>query len=385
MALSITQQPSSASLSQSPIVFVVSESGQVINSSSFQYLSTLTIWDGTVNDSGSGDTYTLSKYKNAGNVGIFDFSKIINSTLTSSREENDSNSKWYKGDFYVQYSSNGTFVTESNTNSINFIGLDGYGLYGENVTQSIDEKTPHFPLLTSEVNERYYYNTDGGTLGVLTYNTTTTDVTKVVYTSGSAVEEIVVTNYDTPTTSQVITQVPMSPSSPNWPFTASVSEYTIQAYSGVTPLGSEIVFTNKCESKYPNRRIKWKNRFGQFDFFNFDMVSRESMNVESKTYQPQVGTWNQTSFTYDRTENTEQRYSVDAFESITVNTDWVDESYNDYFKQLLVSDEIYLVEGTDITPLTLQTNNLDFKTGVNDKVIQYTFDFKYGKTYKLTI
>jgi TonB-dependent SusC/RagA subfamily outer membrane receptor len=68
------------------------------------------------------------------------------------------------------------------------------------------------------------------------------------------------------------------------------------------------------------------------------------------------------------------------------NTDWVDESYNDIFKQLLVSEEIYWVKSTtDLLPLTISTNSLTFKTGVVDKLIQYTFELDFGQGYKLIL
>ena len=33
----------------------------------------------------------------------------------------------------------------------------------------------------------------------------------------------------------------------------------------------------------------------------------------------------------------------------------------------------------------ITTNNIVFKTGVNDKLIQYQFDFDWGQSYKLII
>ena len=69
-----------------------------------------------------------------------------------------------------------------------------------------------------------------------------------------------------------------------------------------------------------------------------------------------------------------------------VNTFFIPESYNDIFKQLLVSDEIYWIynETTgDLRPITIATQNILFKTGVVDKLIQYQFEFNYGQAYKL--
>jgi hypothetical protein len=57
---------------------------------------------------------------------------------------------------------------------------------------------------------------------------------------------------------------------------------------------------------------------------------------------------------------------------------------------LLVSDEIYWVyEHTASTetvrPITIKTDSVVFKTGVNDKLVQYQFDFDWGQSYKLII
>ena len=64
MALTITQNPATASLAQSPIVFTVSESTGVIYSSSFQYNADLYYWTGSKSDSGSYQ-YQMVKYPNA--------------------------------------------------------------------------------------------------------------------------------------------------------------------------------------------------------------------------------------------------------------------------------------------------------------------------------
>ena len=81
-------------------------------------------------------------------------------------------------------------------------------------------------------------------------------------------------------------------------------------------------------------------------------------------------------------------YIADSTQTIMVNTDWVDDAYNEIFKQLLVSDEIYWIYDEavgDLRPITIRTDSITFKTGVVDKVIQYAFEFNWGQAYKLII
>ena len=38
-----------------------------------------------------------------------------------------------------------------------------------------------------------------------------------------------------------------------------------------------------------------------------------------------------------------------------------------------------------VRPITIRTDSVTFKTGVNDKLVQYAFDFDWGQSYKLII
>ena len=91
---------------------------------------------------------------------------------------------------------------------------------------------------------------------------------------------------------------------------------------------------------------------------------------------------------YNQYQTATQRYIVDATQTITVNTNYLPESYNEILKQLLVTDEVYWeydIAANLVKPLTIKTSNLTFKTGVNDKLIQYTFAFDIGQPFKLII
>jgi len=118
------------------------------------------------------------------------------------------------------------------------------------------------------------------------------------------------------------------------------------------------------------------------------MVSRQSFQTEKKVYQPQLGSWDSSTLSYQNYDSSVLNYIADSKQSISVNSFWINEDYNDILKQLLVADEIYQIYGTgpnDIRPLTITSQNIVFKTGVVDKLIQYQFDFNFGQAYKLII
>jgi hypothetical protein len=168
----------------------------------------------------------------------------------------------------------------------------------------------------------------------------------------------------------------------------AVSESIVGGNETITSIGNPLSFQFECKQKYPNVRIKWKNRYGQFDYFNFYMVSKTSFSTTNRSYQPQLGSWEGKTLGYNNYDSGKLNYIVDSQQSLTVNTNWVAEEYNELLKQMLVSEEIYWAydeTNNDLRPITISTESLTFKTGVNDKVIQYQFDFDWGQPYKLIL
>jgi hypothetical protein len=387
MSLSITQNPATASLAQSPMAFTLSETTDVVLSSSFQYYTDLYYWTGSLNQSGS-IKYQLVKYPNASRVGIFDVSRVINSTLQDLRQTNPSNVKFYKVDAYYRYLSGSSYVTSSHVQSDVYKALDGYGLFQEAINGPIYDKSPYWPLMCDGPVTQSFYELNTGTMGVYTQGAGESDLpTKVTYVSNLGTADITVSG--SISSSQQIQQVPLFPAQTGFPFSSTGLEwYTLQPFKSSTALAPTIRYEYSCLQKYPNVRIKWKNRYGQFDYFNFYMVSKKSFKTEKRTYQPQIGTWNGSTLSYNNYDSQNLNYLVDSNQGLTVNTFWIPQDYNDILKQMLVSDEIYYVttESSDtLTPITIDTDSVAFKTNVVDGLIQYSFDFRFGQGYKLII
>jgi hypothetical protein len=388
------------------MIFTVSENTQVVTSASFQYYADLYYWDGLPNQSGSLPQYTLTKFPNESAVGIFDVSRIINSTLQDLAFANTSNVKYYKCDFYWNYLDNGTFVSSPTITSDVYKALDGYGIFQEPINQQVYDKTPHWPIMTDGPVSQSFLDDTIGYMTVYTGVTGTTQPNRLVY-SGSLGNAFIVLIGDTRSEQQT-QYFPISAACTDFPLNPLTDTFSIQAYDDDTPLGSPINFTKVCKQKYPNVRIKWKNRYGQFDYYNFSLVNRQGFQSTKRTYQPQLGSWQGTSLSYQQYDSSNLNYLSDSKQTLSVNSDYLQDAYNDIFKQLLVSDEIYWVYGINelgdgfsigydngfqsgtartefVRPITIKTDSIVFKTGVNDKLVQYQFDFDWGQSYKLII
>tara|TARA_R110000787_G_scaffold191315_2_gene302661 strand:- start:238 stop:1443 length:1206 start_codon:yes stop_codon:yes gene_type:complete len=401
MALTIIQTPNDVNLAQSPIVFAVSESNsEAYTSSSFQYLADLYFWTGSLTDSGSSD-YTLTKYPNTSRTGIFDVSRIVNSELSDIVQAVSSSVRYIAIDTYTQFLSGSIFVTGSHLKSGVYKAIDGYSVFQEPINQRIEDKTPYWPILTSGPSSQSYQEGTGGrmSLWVGTIGGVAPQVTALIYSSSLDGED---NNYlpiptGSTTSSEMIVTFPISPSEPDWPMATDLNNFEIFAitgstnYTGTNKMNENIHFDYVCDTKYDNIRVKWKNRFGGFDYYNFNLVSKESMSTARQRYQPQIGSWNSRGLSYEQYESSTQNYIVDSKQNLSVNSNYVPESYNDIFKELMVSDEVYWVQsysdtdGEQLMPLAVQTSNFSIKTNKVDKLIQYSFDFIRGQGYKLII
>ena len=388
MAISITQTPANVSLAQSPIIFSVLESdAALVTSASFQYVGELYYWQGALTNSGSSADYVIAKYPNTVDTGIFDINRIINSTLTDYAQANTSSVQYFAIDFYTQYYNGSIFITGSHVKSATYKALDGYSIFPEPIGQQVYSKTPHWPLMTDGPATQSAFINNTGNGAIYVGETGGTQPTRVIYNSNLGAGSYAVSG-TTATTGQ-ITQYPLFPGQSGWPLgTNGLEWYTVQPWDASAAIGTSLRYEIVCNQKYPNVRIKWKNRYGQFDWYNFNLVSRESFSTERKTYQPTIGTWEGSTLSYQSYDTANQAYIVDSKQGLSVNSNWLDDAYNDILKQLLVSDEIYWIydeANSLVRPMTITTQNIVFKTGVVDKLIQYQFDFQYGQPYKLII
>jgi hypothetical protein len=419
MSIQLIQKPSDIQPAQSPIVFSVNLSGsQAYTSSEFQYTANLYVWSGNESQSGSY-IYQARKYPNISGSGIFDFSRMINSTLTDLSATNGSNIKYYRVDFGFQYESGSSYVTQSgaltpvtcSAGGTLFKAYDGYAIFPDAINDSLyQQNLVYYPFMTDAgIVTQSVTLTDESTVGIYlkglsiwsgtTDNSLPTAIScSVTYEDGTKANAVYATGLTGSTTSSAqISHLPSAPGDSNWttywPALSSIgsspiSQYAFTAFTGSVQMSQPLNFIVECAYYYEPVRVAYKNRYGQFDFLNFYKRHNETFNTDQRLYQPQLGSWQSAALSYDQFQTSQQRYIVDATQTLECNTNWLEEGYNILMKQMMVSDEIYWCydQANDLVkPLTIKTNSLQFKTGVNNKLIQYTITFDIGQPYKLLL
>lgn len=155
----------------------------------------------------------------------------------------------------------------------------------------------------------------------------------------------------------------------------NVSEYsgTILVKAG----DEEITLDVNEECRYTPYDVCFLNRYGVFEIMTFFKQSQISTTLESKLFKNNYVSSGQ----YDTTRHTYQEMNKNGQEALKLNSGWVNEEYNETIKELLLSEKVFLWKNGDtdyLTPMVVETKNLEYKTRVKDKLMSYEIDLKYA-------
>ncbi len=165
------------------------------------------------------------------------------------------------------------------------------------------------------------------------------------------------------------------------------SYYTIQGKDDTgTPAASTALYyfirqDASCKG-FKIRRLGWLNSLGCWDYFNFKMKSKQSVDVKRDTYGQVLGEYNSTEYSYNNFDSTRKVRKTDAILKETLNTDWITEQDAELLEKCVMSTDVFIIENvdTDFTVPVLVTNkNIVRKTSANDGIkIKYTINIEYA-------
>jgi len=133
-------------------------------------------------------------------------------------------------------------------------------------------------------------------------------------------------------------------------------------------------FTIKDECRFTTINCIFKNKYGFWQTIPFNKLSKKSIDFESQDYSGLIANFG----SYDMSQHEKKTFLLNGKEKITVNTDFINESYNTLFVELMLSEFVYLEESGNVLPVNLLKKSFEKKTKLNNKLIQYSMDFEYS-------
>lgn len=298
--------------------------------------------------------YTEDLYKERvlNDYGTFEGSSCLSDVLNQLDDDYLSQTVWVEADIFNYDSAGSTIGSET----YDFIAFDGYSYFEDGANAELSRT-----LLQSNTD---MYVKSGERIQIPVY---TEEVTSVQFYNGLVLEETVSVSSSNNTNGQI-----------KYVSTTSVDIDNIKVLSSEGTETINVYQTDEC--RYTPYQVTFVNRFGALQNIWFFKKSIENLTTKSETYK--ANTLDQLSISYDLQKHQYKQFQKAGRENITMNTGYISEEYNKVIKELLLSEQVWFtkqINGTStVLPINVKTESLQYKTSVNDKLINYTIDFDYA-------
>lgn len=128
------------------------------------------------------------------------------------------------------------------------------------------------------------------------------------------------------------------------------------------------------ECKYSPYKVTFINKFGALQDLWF--FKRSSLSLSTKNEEYTANTMSEGSYSINQASKT--IFNKRGTEMLKLNTGFYPESYNEIFRQLSLSEEVWIRYEGQTLPIIVKTSSLNYKTSINDKLINYTMDVEFA-------
>ena len=355
----------------------------------------LYIYTGTFTANGSVAAgtlrYTINKKPLGSNAYVvFEVSELVRDYLeVKFNGDYNSESVWLNAIATVTGGSGSVTVSPDNTNG--FIGLDGYGYFeeGANPTLSttalqsnnsiiaLDDnlfRVPVFVAGTESVSLLY----KGEVKQTIDLSSASVDETteQIRYISANSTSSGDV-SYDSFQERVLNDGGTFEGSSCLSEFLDSISIGLIDEVYVASASGVEVFKVKTLEEcLYTPIKVTFVNKFGAFQDLIFFKKSIDKTSVKGEEFKTAV--FDQATLTYKTYQHQRTQFMVQGTDSITMNTGYISEDYNQVIEQLMLSEQVwatFITDTEEVRPLVPKTKSFTHKTQLNDKLIDYTIEF----------
>lgn len=164
---------------------------------------------------------------------------------------------------------------------------------------------------------------------------------------------------------------------PYYDESASTIVYQAFTASDTTETVLNTVFTiERVCTKHEAYKVTFVNKYGALQDLYFTGKTTENMNVQKTTFKRSIIDSNSR---YSNQKHSIKQFNALANETLILNSPQMSyDNVNEAFKQLLVSEQVWVYKDSQTTPINITNTTHRIKTGLNDKTIQYTLTAEYA-------
>jgi len=130
------------------------------------------------------------------------------------------------------------------------------------------------------------------------------------------------------------------------------------------------------ECKFKPHKVTFVNKNGVLDDMYFFKKSTDSMTTKRESYNANTI---KADNTYSVNQHNKREFNITANSMVKLSSGYLNESSNEKFKQLLLSEKIWITRTFKndelVLPINIKTSSISYKTSLNDKLVDYTIEF----------
>ena len=374
--MTINVEPKNSVFSKSPILYMVTDN----DLTRVTAIADIYLWKGDVSNIPNNKSYRLKK--SISNVvggspssAVFNVARLVDDTLTqpdpttynlSVFSPSTTETTWMEIRF--GWITDTGVIVEDQVTSEPILCVGGYGEFLEGTNQEM----PH--ILTSVKDQKI---SSDNKLIVGIANTDDKNSVALVYTSDTGNTQTFNITSNKDLSGDNVLHFDMSPSL----FTGTYNKsYKFDLITNTDYVLDTMTIEVDNVCKYESLSVAYINRYGVWDFLPFNGKAILKTNAKTSDYQnSDLGLTIDTEgipfkLAYDDTRPQYKRFNGEFRRSRDLNTNYVGEDFYNGLEQLMISDRCYLWEYT--SPVNPVGDSLTRKTGLNDKLIQYSLTFE---------
>lgn len=144
----------------------------------------------------------------------------------------------------------------------------------------------------------------------------------------------------------------------------------------------QVDIENIEECKYEPILLTFINKFGAIQKVWFFKNNSVSMSTEAKSFRRNTIT----NGNYSQIGHQYKNLFKHGKESITINSGFYPEEYNEVFRQIMLSEDVWIYYNDNNFPVNIKSSDIKFKTRIDEKLIEYKLDceFAFDKIQNIT-
>jgi len=151
-----------------------------------------------------------------------------------------------------------------------------------------------------------------------------------------------------------------------------VSKITVSDSQGVA--NANVKQVQEC--KFKPHKVTFVNKNGVLDDMYFFKKSTDSMTTKRESYNANTI---KSDNTYSINQHNKREFNITANSMVKLSSGYLNESSNEKFKQLLLSEKVWITRTFKndelVLPINIKTSSISYKTSLNDKLVDYTIEF----------